>query len=307
MSSSTSDINFMDCTKETCTVEQSVYGYYPSAVASYIFIVVFGVSALAHVIQGVMTRSWSFMTVMAIGIVLEAIGYVGRVLMRDDPFSAAFIAIQLICITVAPTFIAAGIYLTLKHFIIVHGSQFSRLAPKWYTWIFITSDITSIIIQSIGAILASNGSSTTTGNAIIVTGLSTQVLTLLIFGLMVLDVYLRIRTHSHQSQHATISPELDFTSSTKALRESRRFKILVASLVVAYAAILIRCIYRIAEMAGGWMNEIMQDQISFVILESVMMGIVVLALNVGHPGFMFVLTKKVGEKGGDEDPEMAGV
>ncbi|KAH7348935.1 RTA1 like protein-domain-containing protein [Rhexocercosporidium sp. MPI-PUGE-AT-0058] len=293
MSSSTGEVDFMDCTRDTCTVEQSVYGYYPSAAASYIFIAIFGLSAIAHLVQGIMTKSWSFLTVLTIGTVMEAIGYVGRVLLRNDPFSGAFVAIQLICITVAPAFIAAGIYLTLKHLIIVHGSQFSRLAPKWYTWIFIASDITSIIIQSIGAAIAANGSSTTTGNNIIMAGLASQVFTLLIFGLMAFDVWARIRKHTGE-----------FNESASAMRESRRFKILIGAIVVAYAAVLIRFVYRIAEMAGGWSNAIMQDQPSFIVLESVMMGIVVVALNVGHPGSMFVQARKVVGKSATEGSEM---
>ena len=79
------------------------------------------------------------------------------------------IGIQLVCLTIAPAFIAGGIYLTLKHMwvpsravldlylcgqkadltrIIIYGAQFSRIAPRWYTWIFVTCDILSILIQS---------------------------------------------------------------------------------------------------------------------------------------------------------------
>lgn len=74
MASTTGEVDWMSCTKNICGVEQSVYGYYPSAAASYIFIVIFGLSAAAHLVQGIMTRSWSFFTVMTIGTVLEAIG-----------------------------------------------------------------------------------------------------------------------------------------------------------------------------------------------------------------------------------------
>lgn len=32
--------------------------------------------------------------------------------------------------------------------IIIYGARFSRIAPSWYTWIFATCDIASIVIQS---------------------------------------------------------------------------------------------------------------------------------------------------------------
>jgi len=88
-------------------------------------------------------------------------------------------------------------------------------------------------------------------------GLSSQVATLIIFGVMAIDVYFRIRKHKGS-----------FNSSATAMRNSRRFKGLLIAIMVAYLAILFRCIYRIAEMAGGWRNPIMQDQIAFIVLDS---------------------------------------
>lgn len=59
----------------------------------------------------------------------------------------------------------------------------------------------------------------------------------------------------------------EFNESTIASRGSRLFKGLLAAIAVAYSTILIRCIYRIAEMAGGWRNPMMQDQTVFIILD----------------------------------------
>ena len=54
----------------------------------------------------------------------------------------------------APAFLAAGIYLTLKHIVIQFGSQWSLLKPNWYTYIFIACDILSLVMQSAGGALA---------------------------------------------------------------------------------------------------------------------------------------------------------
>ncbi|PVH71498.1 RTA1-domain-containing protein [Cadophora sp. DSE1049] len=285
MSSTIPEPHFSDCTKDTCTVEDSVYGYYPSAVFTYIFIVLFFLSAAAHAFQGIKARSWSFMSVLTIGCLLEAVGYIGRLLLRNDPFDMSYLSIQLICITVGPAFLAAGVYLTLKHLIIVYGAQFSRLAPKWYTWIFISADITSILIQAIGAALAASADNPEPGNTTMMVGLGFQVFTLAIFGIMAIDVWVHIRKHKGE-----------FNESAKGMRESRRFKLMIGSIIAAYIAIQIRCIYRIIEMAGGWANSIMQDEPSFIVLESVMIAFFVVVLNVGHPGFMFLQAKKVGVK-----------
>ena len=147
--------------------------------------------------------------------------------------------------------------------------------------------------SSIGAALAASANDPAPGNTTMMVGLGFQVFTLAIFGIMAVDVWLQIRRHSGE-----------FNESAKGMRESRRFKLMLGSLIIAYTAIQIRCIYRIVEMAGGWANSIMQDQPSFIVLESVMITVYVVVLNAGHPGFMFEQAKKVGSKD-NEGSEMA--
>lgn len=107
-----------------------------------------------------------------------------------------------------------------------------------------------------GAGLQSGGSNSTVGNDIMLIGIVSQVVTLGIFGLMALDIFFRIRRS-----------RTNLSSSNTALRQSRRFKGFLVALFLAYSTILIRCVYRIAEMAGGWSNPIMQNQIAFIILD----------------------------------------
>jgi hypothetical protein len=57
--------------------------------------------------------------------------------------------------------------------------------------------------------------------------------------------------------------------------------------VVAYLAVLIRCIYRVAEMAGRLGNPSMQNQAAFMVFEGVMCAIACVVLNVFHPGEIF--------------------
>jgi hypothetical protein len=107
-------------------------------------------------------------------------------------------------------------------------------------------------------------------------GLCSQVATLFIFGCLSLDVLFKIRSYRGQ-----------WNASTLTLRSSSKFKGLLIAIATAYTTITIRCIYRIAEMAGGWRNPIMQDEIAFIILDGVMCLVACLAMNVWHPGFLF--------------------
>lgn len=53
----------------------------------------------------------------------------------------------------------------------------------------------------------------------------------------------------------------------KGLYSQRKFKAFLAAMTLASVASLTRCVYRIAEMMGGWANPIMRDQPSFIALE----------------------------------------
>ena len=59
----------------------------------------------------------------------------------------------------APAFLAAGIYLTLKHIVIQFGPEWSRLKPNWYTYLFIAADLLSLVMQSAGGALAATADS----------------------------------------------------------------------------------------------------------------------------------------------------
>jgi hypothetical protein len=76
-----------NCTLETCPLEASILQYRPYQGASGTFIAVFALSLIVHAYQGVRTRSWGFMGSMICGCLLEIAGYVGRLVIYDNPFN----------------------------------------------------------------------------------------------------------------------------------------------------------------------------------------------------------------------------
>ena len=79
----------LNCTELTdvCTFEVSVYGYKPSLAANALFCALFGILCIANVGLGIRYKTWSWMAAVSLGCLTETIGYVGRLLMRDNPFS----------------------------------------------------------------------------------------------------------------------------------------------------------------------------------------------------------------------------
>jgi len=155
----------------TCPVEATLYGYAPNYGASIFFTVLFGLALVFQIMYGIYTKTWSFMTGICIGVILETAGYTGRIAMHHDPWNRNAMQLQLVCLILAPSAIAAAISVTFKHLIIYVGEQHSKLMAKWYPWVFIGTDFISIIIQAIGGIVSLLGA----GNGLIIAGVSFQV------------------------------------------------------------------------------------------------------------------------------------
>jgi hypothetical protein len=62
------------CNIDICPVEYSLYGYLPSKPASLIFMVLFGLSFVGHVYQGLKKVAWTFMIALGLGCLMEVIG-----------------------------------------------------------------------------------------------------------------------------------------------------------------------------------------------------------------------------------------
>jgi hypothetical protein len=124
------------CTEVTpeCPVEYTTYGYYPNLGGNIVLLVVFAICFFAQIVIGWKTKVRAFTTVVAIGCGLEAIGYGGRLMMNENPWSQDGFKMQVCCLILAPSFLAAGFYLSIKHIILYLGKESSRLAPRWYTW-----------------------------------------------------------------------------------------------------------------------------------------------------------------------------
>jgi hypothetical protein len=62
--------------------------------------------------------------------------------------------IQIVCLTIAPAFYAAGIYFCLSRIVTVFGVENSRVSAKTYPVLFITCDFVSLLLQSVGGGMA---------------------------------------------------------------------------------------------------------------------------------------------------------
>ncbi len=189
------------------------------------------------------------------------------------------------CLTIAPAFIAAGLYLTLSRTVTTFGPENSRIKPHSYSRIFIPCDVISLLLQAAGGGIASATSnankSPDVGDHIMVTGLAFQVLTLAVFICLCIDFAIRTLRRTLDMGNATLDP------SHATLRASTMFRSFVAALAFATLCISIRSVYRVAELSEGWQGALIKNQYTFIGLEGPMVLVAVLALHAFHLGFCY--------------------
>ncbi|MCJ1321115.1 hypothetical protein MMC15_006459 [Xylographa vitiligo] len=274
------------CTLDTCPLSQSYYAYRPSLSANAVFLAFFSFSLLCFLVQALLSRRFiGFTVALVCGCILEVVGYSGRIISYINPFDQNGFLIQICCLTIAPAFMAAGLYLCLSRIVNTFGRENSRIAPLSYPRIFIPCDVASLLLQAIGGAMASIAShqnkSPDNGDHIMVAGLAFQVFTLLVFMLLCADFAIktlrRMRTMGDQA--------LDPTHAK--LRQSWSFKTFLVALALATVCIFIRSVYRVAELSEGWEGALIKNQNLFIGLEGVMVVVAVLSLNAFHPGLCF--------------------
>jgi hypothetical protein len=277
---------FCTSVSAACPVSATTYGYRPNLGGNIFFCAAFGLLSITQIGLGIRYRTWTWLIATVIGITMECLGYGGRLIMNENPWSQSGFELQIVMLILAPSFLSASVDLTLKHIVIVFGKQYSHIKPALYTWFFISLDIFSILMQAIGggvSSAANHGQSFSpsllqTGNNLMLAGIAIQVAQLVLFGIVTVD-YLR-RLYRGRRTNVLSERAQDYLKDWK-------FRGFAVCVVIAYFAILIRCIYRLPEMAHGWGNGLQRQEDTFLVLDGMMILIAAIALTIFHPGFAF--------------------
>lgn len=261
-----------------CPVEATTLGYYPIRGFNIFFAIGFGFAGVATLVLGTWKKTWSYMAFVAAGSMLELAGesrlsvsrrdhtgsgfleakpleeannlltvhppyspgYAARVPLSDNPWNSSAFQTQICAIILGPTLICISIYLTLKHVCLSLNPSLSRVRPGLYPFIFLPLDVSCLLVQAIGGALAAsagydNRALLESGNRAIIAGICLQVVVLSFFGTVSADYYLRVRRWIR-------GPDAD--PEALAMWHDAKFRRFVYAVTGAYAAILIRCIYR---------------------------------------------------------------
>ncbi|KAM5341331.1 hypothetical protein ACJ41O_014362 [Fusarium nematophilum] len=298
-----------DDVSDRCTVDLTIYGDYLSGAAAIFFGAVFALLFIAQIILGIRGKMWSYTLWLGIGTAFEVIGYVGRYLLSRNPWSLNSFIIQYLTLLLAPTLVAAAISVTFKHLVIWYGAQWSLLRPRLYPWVFVGTDFISIFIQIIGggvtAVNATgNGSESLQklGEGLVIGGVAFQVANMLCCASLML-IYARRRkkavgkgfqqmddsSSSNLAQPAMVSSRgmVPLSRDEATPKEASRARLFIYALGFAYTAIIIRCIYRIAETIPDISQDVMRNETLFLVFDGAMILLSIAAVTILHPCIFF--------------------
>jgi len=269
------------CTISTCSIQCGQVKFIPTLSGNVAYATIMGLLLLAQLFLGIKFRTWGFMVGMVCGLILEVIGYAGRILLHYNPFDFNNFLLYLIPLTIGPAFLSGSIYLCLIRIVVVYGQNISRLRPRTYAIVFMTCDFFSLILQGAGGGISATADTVNLGNIgryVMIAGLAFQVFSLSLFMILWLDFSLRLKSYHQGLQDARFVH----------LREGTgKFKAFIYALWLATILILIRSIYRVVELQSGYSGTVANNEVAFMILEGPMIFIAVLLLAILHPGIAF--------------------
>ncbi|UPL01032.1 hypothetical protein LCI18_011966 [Fusarium solani-melongenae] len=286
-----------------CPVSATLYGDYFTTGACIFFALSFAALLLMQIYYTFKSRAWSYAVYLGIGTGFELLGYFCRKLLSDNPWQFMPFVLQLFMLMLAPTFVAAAIAVTFKHLVIHYGVEWSVIKPRWYPWLFVGSDVVCIIIQAAGCAFAAMSSSgdkndakmSDISSALLILGVVFQVVNMVVCGGLMLLYYRRRAKACASYDYGSIRPTSpDFLSSKRRFMGYDRVRVFVWAISAAYVAIIVRCIYRIPEMATGWGSDLMKDEITFLIFDGAMILLAVAFITVFHPANFFPQINKRG-------------
>jgi hypothetical protein len=116
-----------------------------------------------------------------------------------------------------------------------------------------------------------------------IAGLSFQVLSLIVFAALCAEFTFRV----YRAQSGGLSKSMTAAATGESSKEEKGNLLgFELSLVAATVFILVRSIYRCAELAGGFRGKLANEEVPFMLLEGMMMAVACLCLTIWHPGWV---------------------
>lgn len=264
----------------------SLYHYVPTRSVAYIFVILFGISTLAHVAQAIRSRMWWLFPTACLAGVGEIAGWVARLMSSYDVSDRTAFITQATATVLAPIPLVAANFIIFVRLVTRLGPAYSRLAARRYTVVFVSCDMISLFVQGGGGGLATrtdDPSKAKLGNDIILAGIIFQLIMLTLYSGLAIEYFVRY------TQGRPIAGRVENNGSLSQNRKAvmtPKLKIMSIALGFNTLFLVIRAIYRTVELADGWGGRIISTELYFNILDGGMIVLAIYTFNFAHPGVM---------------------
>ncbi|OAG12274.1 uncharacterized protein CC84DRAFT_1078291, partial [Paraphaeosphaeria sporulosa] len=230
-----------------CAVEESIYRYHPSLPANAAFAALFLIATIVHFVLGLRWKTPWVMWCTVLSCTHEVAGYIARVLLYINPWNFGAFITQILCITQAPVFYCAAIYVMLGQRHVHTGHQLLRLRPRTLPCQVFRVNISSLRNR----LSAASSGDDNNGVRIAMAGLIFQVVTLVAFSALFADLIFRLLSYEH------------------AKKLTRRDGLFFVFLILAILLTLVGCTFRAYELKEGYKGELITHEDLFIALEGV--------------------------------------
>ncbi|KAI0651904.1 RTA1-domain-containing protein [Trametes meyenii] len=274
--------------------QENLYGYVPDRDVCIIFVVLFSITAAIHLVEAIYFRmSWLFATAVFAG-VAEIIGWSARLWSSYSPFLQDPYIMQLCVTIIAPSPLVAALFILFGRISERLGEHYGRLSPMWYSIIFLTCDIISLVTQGVGGGIAGSSighqDDVDLGGNIMLAGIIFQLASISVFVVLMGEFFVRYFT-DHPLRQPKKDPAVEESYVPARGVLTLKLKLLITSVLAMTIFLVIRSVYRMIELIDGFTGKIIQTEVYFNIFDGAMVVLAIYTLNVLHPGWL--LEKKV--------------
>lgn len=234
--------------------------------------------------SSVFYRQWWFLVTWGLGLGLEIVGYIGRVILSHNTNNFSAYIMSSILLSMGPSFLMAGIYYIAAQLTIIYGEQFSVLLPRKYLSIFNTANVISVALQGTGRGIAAGAQQSQdgkTGHNILVAGIAIQVCVIGVFDILWYTLLYRLYTEYKTYGSSRFNPNFQH------VRERNLLVPFMIGVSISCILILVRFIYKAIELKQGFDSKLAYEEIYFMIFEGLLISLGSAILCILSPGFVY--------------------
>ncbi|KAH7338428.1 RTA1-domain-containing protein [Rhizoctonia solani] len=264
--------------------ERLPFNYVPTGWVGIVFLVLFGLTTFGHLLQAILFRTRYMIPTLVLCGVGELLGWAGRYWGHVNPHTGDAFMMQITTTIIAPSFMTAAIFLILPKIISELGAEYSRMPARLYSIIFISADVTALVIQAAGGAMASIAKTpegAEQGGQIMLGGIVIQLVAVVLYTILAIEFVVRFG--------------LDRAARSVAIGEQRKHAgwmgvprsivWMLVGLAIATLFIIIRSIYRTIELTDGWNGTIISTEKWFNWFDGAPIFVAMFTFNVFHPGY----------------------